>query len=168
MTTLTREVWINAPTEKVWAILADFGNIAVFNPGVPRSYLTSRQQQGVGATRHCDLAVAGASVEERIIAWTEGESMQIEIYRGTKTPPFKKAVATLTVTAEKGGTRVRGDLAYSLKLGPLGFLMDKLMVAPQFGKAWTGVLAGLKYYAETGQPVEGPRGLNFEPVTVIA
>ena len=56
MTTLTREVRINAPKEKVWDILADFGNIYLFNPGVPKSYLTSDQQVGVGTTRHCDVA----------------------------------------------------------------------------------------------------------------
>lgn len=164
MTTLTREVWINAPKEKVWAILADFGNIYIFNPGVPRSYLTSSQRHGVGATRHCDLTLGSAAIEERIVAWTEGESMQIEIYQGTKAPPFKKAMATLTVMDEKDGTRVRGTLEYSLKLGPLGFLMDKLMVTPQFGRAWTGVLAGLKHYAETGELVEDRTPLNLAAV----
>ncbi|MFC1975698.1 SRPBCC family protein [Chloroflexota bacterium] len=171
MTTLTREVRIKAPKEKVWEMLADFGNIHLFSPGVPQSYLTSDQQRGVGTTRHCDLAggpIQNASVEERIIAWNEGESMQIEIYEGTGTPPFKKAVATISVREDNGGTLVTGTLAYSLRLGPVGYLMDKLMVASQFGKAWTGVLAGLKHYAETDQPVEGARGINFEPVAVVA
>ena len=171
MTTLTREVRINAPKEKVWGILADFGNIYLFNPGVPRPYLTSDQQHGVGTTRPCDLAggpIQNASVEERIIAWNEGESMQIEIYAGTKTPPFKKAAASISVREDNGGTLVTGTLAYSLKFGPVGYLMDKLMVASQFDKAWTGVLAGLKHYSEAGQPVESPRGINFEPVTVVA
>ena len=170
MTTLTREVHINAPKEKVWELLADFGNIYLFNPGVPTSYLTSDQQHGVGTTRHCDVAGGpiNASVEERIIAWNEGQSMQIEIYEGTGTPPFKKAVATISVKDDNGGTLVTGALEYSLKFGPIGYLMDKLMVASQFGKAWTGVLAGLKHYAETDQPVEGARGINFEPVAVVA
>ena len=171
MTTLTRKVHIDAPKEKVWEILADFGNIYLFSPGVPKSYLTSDQQRGVGTTRHCDVSggpIQNASVEERIIGWNEGESMQIEIYEGTKTPPFKKAVGTISVKEDNGGTLVTGTLAYSLKFGPVGYLMDKLMVTSQFGKAWTGVLAGLKYYAETDQPVEGPRGINLEPVAVVA
>ena len=93
--------------------------------------------------------------------------MQIEIYEGIGAPPFKKAVGTISVTDDNGGTLVTGTLEYSLKFGPVGYLMDKLMVASQFGKAWTGVLAGLKHYAETDQQVEGARGLSFEPVAVV-
>jgi len=34
MTMLTREVHINTPKQNVWDVLADFGNIYKFNPGV--------------------------------------------------------------------------------------------------------------------------------------
>ncbi|MEM7281177.1 MAG: SRPBCC family protein [Pseudomonadota bacterium] len=170
MTTITREVRINAPKEKVWDILADFGNIYLFNPNVPTSYLTSDQKRGVGTTRHCDVAgpFDGASIEERIISWNEGESMEIEIYEGKKSPPFKKAIASLRVSEDRGETVVTGTLAYTLKMGPLGYMMDKFMVASQFNKAWTGVLAGLKHYAETGQPIEDPKVVDFTPVAVVA
>ena len=155
MTTVTREVWINAPVEEVWALLADFGNIYLFNPNVPKSYLTSSQQQGVGTTRHCDLNVAGASIEERIVDWQEGKSMTIDIYEGKKSPPFKTALATIRVASEKGGTKVTGTLEYKMKFGPVGSLMDVAMVKPQFGKAWSLLFAGLKHYAETGEEING-------------
>ena len=150
MTNITREVWIDAPKAQVWDALADFGNISIFNPTVPNSYLTSEQKQGVGTTRHCDLNVPGSSVEERIVQWQDGKMMQIEIYSGTKTPPFKTALASISVQEENGGTRVRGTLDYTLKYGPIGWLMDAAMVKPQFGKAWGGIFAGLKHYIETG------------------
>jgi ligand-binding SRPBCC domain-containing protein len=38
MTKITREVWIDAPKEQVWAVMADFGNVYRFNPTVPKSY----------------------------------------------------------------------------------------------------------------------------------
>ncbi len=55
MSTIIREVQIEAPQDKVWRALADFGNIAWFNPGVPQSYVTSEQREGIGATRQVNL-----------------------------------------------------------------------------------------------------------------
>ena len=41
MTRLTTEGHIDAPKEKVWAVLADLGGIDKWNPGVGRSHWTS-------------------------------------------------------------------------------------------------------------------------------
>jgi uncharacterized protein YndB with AHSA1/START domain len=168
MTKFTREVRIHAPKEKVWAALADFGNIAVFNPTVPISYSTNNLHSGKGATRHCDIGTGGSSIEERVVAWQEGESMTIDIYAGKKAPPFRQAQATIAVR-EAGAdvTIVRGTLEYSMKFGPLGALMDALMVKPQFGKAWTALFAGLKHHIETGEKVDGPQRLDFSVVQAV-
>ena len=166
MTTHNREVWIDAPKEKVWEVLADFGNIYQFNPIIPTSYLTSEQEQGVGTTRHCDFS--GGSIEERIIEWTEGQSMQIEIYDGQNSPPFKTAVATITVEEKDGGTLVKGSLNYEMKYGPVGALMDKMMVTPRFGQGWSGLFAGLKKYIETGETIPSLKAVNLDAVAVVA
>ncbi len=67
-TIIIRRVVIDAPKEKVWASLADFGNVQNLSPNVSKSYLTSDQISGLGATRHCDFTSMGAQVEEKIIA----------------------------------------------------------------------------------------------------
>jgi carbon monoxide dehydrogenase subunit G len=169
MAKVTREIRIDAPKEKVWNALADFGGISVFNPTVPNSYSTSEQNSGVGASRHCDLALSGASIEERVVEWIDGEQMTIEIYEGKKTPPFKTAYATIAVHEDTPDvTVVRGTFDYTLKMGPIGALMDTVMVKPQFGKAFGGLFAGLKHYVETGEKVDGPQALDFDAVQVIA
>ncbi len=168
MTTITREIRINASKEKVWAALADFGGIHVFNPTVTNSYTTNGQNSGKGAMRHCDLAMAGASIEERVVEWVDGERMKVEIYEGKKAPPFKTAFATISVRSTGTNTSiVRGTFEYSMKFGPLGALMDMMMVKPQFGKAWGGLFAGLKQYVETGKQVDGSKGLDFSSVQVV-
>ncbi|MDJ0752807.1 MAG: SRPBCC family protein [Ardenticatenaceae bacterium] len=151
MTDLTRKIWIDAPKEEVWATLADFGNIYQWNPNVTKSYLTTTQGEGTGTQRHCDLTLAGASVEERIVEWHDGEAMGIEIFDGQKTPPWRNAVATIKIREENGGTEVTGIFSYDMKFGPIGTLMNSMMVKPQFGKAWGELFAGLKFYLETGQ-----------------
>lgn len=167
MTRLTREVRINAPKEKVWEILADFGGVYKFNPNVPTSYCTSEANGGVGATRHCDLTFQGASIEERIVEWHEGHSYTIEIYAGKNTPPFKTAIASISVKKEGNGSIVTGTFDYNLKYGPLGTLMDKLMVRSQFSRAWSRLFAGLKHYAETGEPMEAHTPVNLTEVIAI-
>ncbi len=168
MSTITREIWIDAPKSDVWAVLADFGNIYRFNPTVPRSYSTNDLSSGLGATRHCDLNIDGASVEERIIEWHDGQKMGVEIYDGQKTPPWRNAIAELSVAERDGGTVVRGKLSYDMKYGPIGALMDRFMIQPQFGKAFGGIFAGLKHYIETGEEVNGPQGLPFDQIVAVA
>ncbi|MBV7327256.1 SRPBCC family protein [Chloroflexi bacterium TSY] len=167
MTTLAAEVWIDAPKEKVWDIVADFGNISLWNPNVPNSYLTSDQTTGEGTTRHCDLSLSGVTVEERILEWNDGESMTIEIYDGTKTPPWKSAQATFTLKEKDGGTHVVGAFSFEMKYGPIGKLMSKFMIEPQFGKAWQQLFAGLKHHVETGEQVDSPKGLDFSAVQAV-
>ena len=167
MTTIIREVTINASQEKVWDILADFGGIYKYNPGVSSSHSTSSANGGVGATRHCDLLPAG-SVEERITAWNEGRDYKIEIFSGKGVPPFKTAVAHIKVQPEGTGTHVQMRFDYSIKFGFIGSLMDRLMVKKQFSKAIPGILAGLKHYAETGEEVNRNVRLDMQLVTAVA
>lgn len=169
MTKITREIRINAPKEEVWPTLADFGNIYKFNPTVPHSYSTNAQSGGLGAMRHCDLNIPGASLEERVIRWVDGEEMEIEIFDSTKAPPFKTAFATISVRSEGENASVaRGTIQYTMKYGPIGALMDLLVVKPQFSTAWAGLLAGLKHHIETGEKVEGLKGLDLSNVQVAA
>ena len=163
MTTVSYKIHIDAPVEKVWNILADFGGIYKWNPGVSHSHSTSSNNEGFGASRHCDLKPSG-SIEERILEWHEGESYTLEIYDGKGAPPFKQAVAKLAVKPEGSGAIATMTIEYSLKFGPVGALMNLVMVKPFTHKATRGVLAGLKHHAETGELVDSGRGLQFVAV----
>lgn len=167
MSKLTREIWIDAPKNEVWAALADFGNIYRFNPSVPSSHSTNELSSGEGATRHCDFLVEGSSVEERIVEWHEGDRMVVEIYEGVKTPPWENVFADIAVEEVDGGTLVRGTMSYDMRYGPVGSLMDRFMIQPQFGKAWGGIFAGLKQYIETGEEVSGSDGLPFDKLVLV-
>lgn len=168
MNKITHEVWIDAPRQKVWDVLADFGNVYLTNPYITKSYLTSDQKTGVGTTRHCDLTLFGATVEERIIGWDEGRSIEIDIYDRKNLPVIKTQGAAFTLQDENGGTRLRGAIHYTLKYGPIGALMNTFMLKPQNTKAWTTFLAGIKHYAETGEAIDSNVYLNLEPVTAVA
>ena len=152
MTSITQEIRINAPKEQVWAILADLGGVQRFHPAVRKSYYTTEKKEGVGASRVCELLPTG-EVVETVSAWQEGEYMKIDIVEGKKTPPFKQAYGTFRLREENGQTVVKVALNYGLKYGPIGRLMDVMIVRSQFTKVVPNMLAGLKHYAETGEEV---------------
>lgn len=152
MTQFSEAIRIDAPRQIVWAKLTDLGAVQDFNPGVRRSYYTSEQREGIGASRHCDLKPFG-SVDERILDWRDGEAFTLEIYQGKNTPPFKKALAHFSVQGDDDGAIVHMTLDYELKYGAVGRLMDLVVVRRQMGKVVHGVLRGLKRHLEKRRSV---------------
>ncbi|MCH8269280.1 MAG: SRPBCC family protein [Acidobacteria bacterium] len=167
MTHLSSEIRIKAPKEKVWAILADLGGIQNFHPGVKKSYYTSETKEGLGASRVCELIPMG-KIEESVTEWREGEEITLAIFPKEKAPPFQTAHGRVALRQDGQGTIVTLTVDYALKFGPLGSLMDVLMVRPQFRKAVPGVLAGLKHYAETGELVDRQVFKRIQHVAVPA
>ncbi len=69
---------IPAAPANVWAVLADFPNIARWNTGVAKSFSTSEVTGGLGAKRHCDLIPFG-QLEETVKQWDDTRRMVISI-----------------------------------------------------------------------------------------
>lgn len=153
MSKVQASIHIDAPKKDVWPALADFGQVANFNPNVKESHLTAEQPNGRGATRHCALTVAGASIEERIVDWHDGESYSVEIYESKRVPVVTDMIGALSVDEDGSGTRVTMSIEYGTKYGPLGSLLDRVAIQAQNTKAIRLVLAGLKHYIETGEEV---------------
>ncbi len=168
-TTITKSIVINAPREDVWRVLADFGGVQNYSPGVSESHCTSDRKQGIGATRHCSFVPRG-SVEERIIEWRDGQSYKIEIYQGEGVPPFEYAYGTLSAEPEGDGNRTRATmrLEYRLKMNVIGTLMDRLMVRSKFSKTVDHVLAGLKHHVETGEVITSPGAIRLPLEAVLS
>lgn len=141
MVRFTVEEQINAPRNVVWAALADFGNIAAWNTGVKASHLTSEHGEGIDATRHCNLQ-NGMSVEERILAWTSGESLVVGFDR--MPAPIKDISASFHLDGDES-TRITVEYAYRGKglMAPMAPLMK-----PMFRKAMRGLTADLKAHCE--------------------
>lgn len=164
MTEISASIRIDAPKDEVWAVMADFGGIWQFNPSVNKSYSLTEANHGVGAERRCELTLAGASVDERIVEWSDAGSMAVEIYAGKKMPPIKNVIGRLEVREDGAGSVASGTMTYDTKFGPIGWAMDKLIVSKQFEKAFTGIFAGLKHHVETGEAVERGVKLPYELV----
>jgi carbon monoxide dehydrogenase subunit G len=149
MSSVTQGIQIDAPGEKVWAILADIGSVQDYSPGVVKSYYTSDVKVGVGASRHCDLLPTG-TVEERIVNWLDRKQYSIEIYDWTDVP--YTGIAEFTVKPSGKGTTVTQSMDYrptkvaTVTLGNRS--MEELVI-----RVVEGNLLGLKHFIETGEAV---------------
>jgi carbon monoxide dehydrogenase subunit G len=166
MTLISREIEINASKEDVWQAIAKFGDICHASPGVLRSKVTSEQQDGVGATRHCDFTMNGATAEERITQWKEGESLTIEVYDLKKMPGIDKMEAKFEVRSEDNKTILSAHLNYSMK-NALFDAMNSMMVKKMNTKLWNSVMAGHKKYIETGERVVKDTPLELDRVIAL-
>ncbi len=132
---------ISSVPEKVWAVLADFPNIASWNTGVAKSFATSDSTSGVGAQRHCDLAPFG-ELEETIKEWVDTRRMVISIDSAKKLP-IARGEVTFVLVPSGEGTEIRVNYAYQPKFGLLGQVMASLALDRQLTKGFNGFLKDL-------------------------
>lgn len=166
LTTIRREIKINQPLETVWNSLADFGNICHGHPSVHKSYVTSIQNSGVGATRHCDFTMMGASAEERIVEWNALENIKIEVYQLKKMPGIDQLSLDLAIQSAGEETILSSTMTYTMKNSFFN-LMNKLMMKKMNAELLDGIMAGHKLYIETGLIVTEKTKLNLKEVTKL-
>lgn len=147
MTIFSVEKTINAPKDKVWALLADFKNIDFFNDAINKSYLINDSENGgLGATRHCDLSDGKNFLRERVLKWEDGVGMTIDIYDTSM--PLKSNIVRFEIEEFDDKTKARMIFDYEMKFGILGKLMSRLGLTAFMRKQTNLVLDGLAAKAE--------------------
>jgi len=126
---------------KVWAVLADFPNIATWNAGVSKSFATSDSTGGVGAQRHCDLAPFG-ELEETVKEWDDTRRMVISI-DSAKNLPIAHGEVTFVLSPTDDATEVSVDYAYKPKFGLVGQIMGSLALDGKLTKGFKEFLEDL-------------------------
>lgn len=140
---------VNAPKEKVWAVLDDFPGIASWSAGIQNSYTTGDENNvtGLGAERRCELG-GKKILDERISAYTAGESMTIDVWN-VEGLPLKSSQATFSVHAtgpETSEVRINAEAVPKLP----GFIVTLLgpLLAKGISKNFSGILDELAAIAE--------------------
>jgi len=148
MAKISQQVQINVSKNKVWEILADFGNAAKWAPIVTQSTTISSSNQGVGTERSCEVVQMGR-VTEKVLEWDEGNSMRYEI-KGL--PSVNSFINKFSLKGEADQTEVmlEGEVEIA------GTEAERKGFEEQLQGAVQMTLQGLKQYAETGQKMSPP------------
>ena len=145
MTTLRHQILINAPVDAVWKVLADLAAVQNYNPGVASARIVSERGDGVGAARRCELKPKGW-VEERVWEFSPPRSLGLEVTASEWPLVFMKWKTELERDGES--TRVTQELHYELKFGPIGALLNALVMRRKLNQSVRAVFDNLKRYVE--------------------
>lgn len=146
MTALHHDVRTTCPPRRVWALLADLEAVQRYNPTVRSARVEGARRTGVGATRACAL-VPNGRVVERVTHWEEGRALGLEVAESDWPIHFMKWVTRIEPDGQ--GTRITQDLEYKVKFGPLGWLLDRLVMKRKLTATLDTVFAALVEHAET-------------------
>ena len=145
MRLLEERVEIDAPAERVWAILADFGRVADWAPYMRRSHLIGSLESGIGMRRGMRHAW-GFRLEEVVTQWHEAKGFAFDVLKAPY--PMRDVKEVWVLGAENGHTVVETQVRYGMRLGIIGRTLDHLMVRFIVSREMRVGLGGLKRYAE--------------------
>lgn len=119
---LERSTWIDRPVGEVFAFFADAGNLERITPPELRFRIRSPLpiEMKVGALIEYRLALFGVPFGWRteISCWAPPQRFVDRQLAG----PYRQWIHTHEFSAERGGTRMRDAVEYSLPLAPLGLV----------------------------------------------
>ncbi len=144
---LTSQRRAAASPAAVWAVFADFPNLADHWGGLKGSRLVGDQRQGVGARREVDLAPVGSMVET-VTVWEEGRTLTTT-NQPSRLVPLKQAEARLTLEPAGDGTAMTFDYRYVPKGGPMGRLIGPV-IDRMLRTNFESMLAAVEEAASTG------------------
>ena len=145
MRLLEERVEIKAPAELVWDVLADFGSVQNWAPYMRRSHLIGEQQAGIGMRRGMRHAW-GFRFEEVVTQWHESKGFAFDVLKAPF--PMRDVKEVWVLAPENGHTAVETQVRYGTHLGPLGALVDWLLVRFVVRREMRAGLGGLKEYTE--------------------
>jgi uncharacterized protein YndB with AHSA1/START domain len=151
MQRLERELVIAAPRLMVWEALSEMKTVSEWNPSIDDVECLSDQISGLGARRRCFTHPTGWMTES-VTEWEEGTRV---VFSVDDAPPLKNGAAVFDLSDEMDATRVDARFDYEVKLGPLGPVIDRLIVHRQLLSAWQRGLDGLREYTERQQNMLG-------------
>ena len=151
-TTVTYEVPVNLPRAQVWEKLRDLTLAPFYVPGLTGVEILTEKREGVGASRRVFQA-KGQPMDETVESWDDGYGFLIRLHVGDKPPaPFKQAWFDYRIADGPNGTTLfRPSLSYAMPWGPVGALLNALVVKNFAAGNVRKVAENFKGYYETGK-----------------
>ncbi|WP_420583069.1 SRPBCC family protein [Reichenbachiella sp.] len=143
---VSAQIFINAPTDQVWALWSKFDNVADFVPMVHESHTVGDITEGLGQARRCNIQ-PGVYVEERITAWEPGKAYAMEVYQSAGVM-IDQMLVDYQVKPSGTGTLALVHMSYQMQ-----GLAEFLPVYDLMKKQAIDQLVGIKHLSETGEKI---------------
>ena len=143
---------IPASVSEVWALLADFGGIHRYNASVETSPINEgTPPSGIGSERTCHL-YDGNHLQERVVNSIEEKMLTVDIFESSM--PLKSAQGIMTLESlSPNSMRITASMDYDVKYGPVGVILDRLMIKRMLEPGLNGLLAGIDHHIMTGETI---------------
>jgi len=150
---IEQTIEIDAPMDLVWEKISNLADVQNWTEAVSESHYHTEIKSGIGAGRTCDVPGFGTIVEN-VLEWDEGKSFRLSL---EGLPFFIREASGGWRLEELGPNRTRGTASVDLKtrFWPLGALMEKFALGPQFAKTIKGAQREFKTYVEGS--IEAPK-----------
>lgn len=146
MTTLKNEITINAPIEKIWAVLSNLAVLEKYDPTVFKSELISNEKTGLGAKRKVHMMDGKNWFEEEVTIWQPNNALTFQLTACTF--PIDGLKHSYSFSSDGNNTTIRQVMEYKVKFGLLGKLIDWLVIKKQSDKGIKLFMGGLKKHIE--------------------
>jgi ligand-binding SRPBCC domain-containing protein len=146
MSKIENEIMIQAPVEKIWAVLAKPELLERYDPTVRKSSLISLEQTNIGAKRRVDMVDGKNWFEEKITVYSPNEALSYELTACSF--PVHKLKHSYRFQKLGEDTKVIQIMEYRMKFGVLGRLLDVLVIRRKSDAGIKKFFAGLKSYVE--------------------
>jgi uncharacterized membrane protein len=137
---------IDAPIDLVWSKISNLADVQNWTKAVKESHFHTEIERGIGAGRTCDVPGFGTLVEN-VLDWDEGKSIRLSL---EGLPFVIKEASGGWRLEELGPNRTRAVTSIDLKtrFWPIGALLEKFALGPQFNKTVKGAQREFKTYVE--------------------
>lgn len=145
MRKLEDRIVIETSKQNVWDVMADFGRVAPWAPGMRQSSLKGEKKTGVG-THRVLRHVWGFRIEEIITEWVDDSGYSFELIKAPF--PMHDVRETWILRSDDNQALLTITVSYGMRLGLLGVLLDAVLVRFLVAREIRLGICGLKHYVE--------------------
>lgn len=149
---LQRSTQVARPAADVWAVFANFGAVDAWHPYMESAQLEAGPERGVGAARVCKFGPRLA-IRETVTMWDDAGGMEIAIdfVRGLAPPITDVRAGVRVEPLAEDRSRLTLTMAYTPTAGPIGSLLNEVVVVGQYERVFESMLAAASAWAEDGR-----------------
>ena len=154
MQTISAELPLDLDHAAAWARMRDLSAAHLYVPGLSTVTFVGAQREGAGTRRRVRL-YGLLTMEETVTAWREGEGFTLRLRVGGRRPlpPLREHLFDYGLELRDGRAWLVNRMRYQVGLGPLGALIDRLLLRRVQQRQLRDITLAMKVYYETGERV---------------